>query len=108
MYEYRKIVSVSVDRLKKFLMIDKIKSYDNFGVFKQQVLSVAINEINKYSDITITYEVSGKEVRKITELTFFIKRKDNGQQPHNVLTDKAEEPDRSYDISFLDGIGLLD
>ena len=107
-YEYRKIVSVSVDRLKKFLMIDKIKSYDNFGVFKQQVLSVAINEINKYSDITITYEVSGKEVRKITELTFFIKRKDNGQQPHNVLTDKAEEPDRSYDISFLDGIGLLD
>lgn len=107
-YEYRKIVSVSVDRLKKFLMIDKIKSYDNFGIFKQKVLSIAVDEINKYSDITVSYEVSGKEVRKITELTFFIKRKENGQQPHNVLTDKAEEPDRSYDISFLDGIGLLD
>ena len=107
-YEYRKIVSVSVDRLKKFLMVDKIKTYEDFGRFKQQVLTVAINEINKHSDITVSYEVSGKEVRKITELTFFIKRKDNGQQPHNVLTDKAEEPDRSYDISFLDGIGLLD
>ena len=97
-----------VDKLKKFLMVDKVKTYENFGKFREKILTVAINEINKHSDITVSYEVSGKEVRKITELTFFIKRKDNGQQPHNVLTDKAEEPDRSYDISFLDGIGLLD
>ena len=45
--------------------------------FTQQVLTVAINEINKYSDITVSYEVSGKEVRRITELTFFIERKDD-------------------------------
>ena len=104
-YEYKNILIISVDRLKKFLMVDKIKTYDNFGRFKQQVLTVAINEINRCSDITISYEVSGKVVRKITELTFFIERKDNGQ---SKITDKTDEPHRSYDIEFLDGIGLLD
>ena len=31
--EHQKIASVRVDRLKKFLMIDKIKSYEDFGRF---------------------------------------------------------------------------
>ena len=106
-YEYRKIVSVSVDRLKKFLMVDKVKTYENFGKFREKILTVAVNEINKHSDITISYEVSGKEVRKITELTFFIEPKDKKQANKQPLS-KTDEPDRSYDISFLDGIGLLD
>ncbi len=104
-YEYRKIVSVSVDRLKKFLMVDKIKAYENFGKFREKVLTVAINEINRCSDITVSYEVSGKEVRRITELTFFIERK---KKAPSKITDKTDEPERSYDISILDGIGLLD
>ena len=109
-YEYRKVVSVSVDRLKKFLMVDKIKTYEDFGRFKQQVLTVAINEINRCSDITVTYEVSGKIVRKITELTFFIERKDNTQpgRQSKLKVPKTYEPQASYDIGFLDGIGLLD
>ena len=109
-YEYRKVVSVSLDRLKKFLMIDKIKTYEDFGKFREKVLTVAINEINKYSDITITYEVSGKVVRKITELTFFIERKDSGQpnRQSKLKAPKTDEPHASYDISILDGIGLLD
>ena len=109
-YEYRKVVSVSVDRLKKFLMIDKIKTYEDFGKFREKILTVAINEINRCSDITVSYEVSGKEVRRITELTFFIERKDNGQpdkQP-KPKAPKTDEPYASYDINFLDGIGLID
>ena len=106
-YEYRKIVSVSVDKLKKFLMVDKVKTYENFGKFREKILTVAINEINKHSDITVSYEVSGKEVRKITELTFVIERKDNGQSKAKTKN-KTDEPNRSYDMSILDGIGLLD
>ena len=104
-YEYRKTVSISIDKLKKFLMVDKINTYENFGKFREKVLTVAINEINKCSDITVSYEVSGKIARRITELTFVIERKDNGQSKTKTKTD---EPNRSYDISFLDGIGLLD
>ena len=106
-YEYRKIVIASVDRLKKFLMVDKIKTYDDFGKFREKVLTVAIDEINEYSDITISYEVSGKIARKITELTFYIERKNNGQ-PKTKIKNKTDEPQRSYDISILDGVGLLD
>ena len=106
-YEYCKIVIFSVDRLKKFLMVDKIKTYEDFGRFRQQVLTVAINEINKYSDITISYEVSGKIARRITELTFFIEHKDDGQTK-TQNKNKTDEPNRSYDMSILDGIGLLD
>ena len=91
-------------------MVDKIKTYEDFGRFKQQVLTVAINEINRCSDITVTYEVSGKIVRKITELTFFIERKDNTQpgRQSKLKVPKTDEPQASYDIGFLDGIGLLD
>ena len=104
-YEYRKIFTVSVDRLKKLLMVDNIGTYENFGKFREKVLTVAINEINRCSDITISYEVSGKEVRKVSELTFFIEHKDNQK---SKTTNKTDEPNRSYDMSILDGIGLLD
>lgn len=58
---------VDVDQLKKTLMVDSIKSYKDFGVFRQKVLEPAMKEINLLTDINVEYEpiTKGRKVIKI-------------------------------------------
>jgi plasmid replication initiation protein len=71
-HQFQHIITYHVDDLKRMLMAESYKDYRDF---KKRILDVAIAEINKLSDIDVTWEVSAREGRKITELTFRIKRK---------------------------------
>lgn len=62
---------VYIDELKKTLMVDKIKTYENFAGFKRKVLEPAIKEINLLTDINVEYEPITKG-RKVVKIQFKI------------------------------------
>lgn len=66
---YKEKIVISVEDLKRKLMItDK---YDRFTTFKTKVLNKAIEEINTYTDLEITYTLI-RQNRTITSIDFTI------------------------------------
>lgn len=63
--------TVELDELKKLLMVENIKSYQNFAEFKRKVLDVAQKEINELTDITFYVEPVTKG-RKAIKVKFTI------------------------------------
>ena len=78
LYEYFKSYSflhekkIEINELKKILQAE---NYINFKDFRNRVLEKAIEEINEYTDINVSYTTENKG-RKIIALTFYIKRKE--------------------------------
>ena len=73
----KEFVTYEVAELKRILMADYKEYYD----FKRKVLDYALEEINEYSDLQVTYEEikikTGKRGRQpIGSLRFFIKSRD--------------------------------
>ena len=66
--------TVEVDDLKKKLMVENIKTYQNFAGFKRKVLDVAKKEINELTDIDVSFE-SITQGRKVVQISFKICRK---------------------------------
>lgn len=66
--------TIDLDELKKMLMVDKIKTYDNFKDFRKKVLEVAQKEINELTDTNIYFEPITKG-RKVVKIKFSIIRK---------------------------------
>lgn len=66
--------TIDLDELKKMLMVDKIKTYDNFKDFRKKVLEVAQKEINELTDTTIYFEPITKG-RKVIKIKFSITKK---------------------------------
>jgi hypothetical protein len=60
------------------------KSYTNYAILKSKVLDPAIQDINKITDLTVSYETK-KRGRKVTHIEFTIKKK---------TKEKSEEPDQ--------------
>lgn len=54
-YEFKTNLTISVDELKRYLMAEN--KYDRFTLFKTNVLNKAIDEINKYTDINVSYRL---------------------------------------------------
>lgn len=67
--------SIDIDDLKKKLMVDKIKSYSDYGKFRQKVLEIAQKEINELTDINVYFEPI-KKGRKVVAIRFQIVAKD--------------------------------
>lgn len=63
-----------IDELKHLLMVNKIKSYERFPDFRRYVLEKAQEEINRLTDLTISYETITKG-RKVVKIKFLIKQK---------------------------------
>lgn len=63
-YEYQKYREIEIEELKEIICA---KSYKNFADFKKRVLEPAINEINEYTDLNVSYGtiLKGKKVVKI-------------------------------------------
>lgn len=67
---------------KLYISIDDLRSklglledeYKKMGDFKKRVLTVALNQINKFTDITVSY-IQKKEGRSISELNFMFEEK---------------------------------
>ena len=82
-YSYLGKMSVGVDELKERL---DAQNYINFKDFRVKVLEMAVWEINKYSDIYVTYETVARG-RKIVELKFTIEPNDSlGVLAHRIDT----------------------
>lgn len=64
----------AIDDLKEKLMVQDVKSYDNFKDFRRKVIEVAVEEINELTDLQITWEPERKG-RKIVAITFHIGEK---------------------------------
>ena len=74
-HTYQKTVVYDTARLKKMLMIDDSKAYVRFNNVKQRILEPAMAEINKYTDLAVSYEPITKG-RKVVKIQFIIKKKD--------------------------------
>lgn len=67
-YQPKKISwSIEIDKFKQLLMVDTIKSYTDFSLFRKKVLEVAQKEINELTDISIYFSAitKGKKVIKL-------------------------------------------
>lgn len=70
-YEWQKSKTFDVDELKRLLMVEKNKSYENFAEFKRRVLIPALDEINEYTDLEVSmYNIT--KGRKIVKVKFDI------------------------------------
>ena len=56
------------------LMVDEVKTYENFAAFKRRILEPAMKEINEYTDLHLTYEPITKG-RKVVKIKFHIAQK---------------------------------
>lgn len=74
-YAYQKNKTFEIDELKHLLMVSNIKSYNNFKDFRRFVLEKALQEINRLTDLKISYETITKG-RKVVKVKFIIQRKD--------------------------------
>lgn len=73
-HQYKGIVIIKVEDLRKSLMIEN--EYPEMKKFKHHVIDNAVEEINFYTDLDISYKAN-KTGRKITSFTFFIEEKPN-------------------------------
>jgi plasmid replication initiation protein len=75
-YQYKGLVIFDITELKRLLFAE---TYNRGNDFKQRVLETAANEINKLTDIWVTYELV-KIGRKFAEVEFRISQKDVGSR----------------------------
>lgn len=90
-YEFKTDFIISVDDLKKYLMADN--KYDRFTLFKTNVLNKAIDEINKYTDLKVSYELV-RNNRVITEIKFDLFR--------SLIVEKENQENRNIRLGGKD------
>lgn len=73
-YAFRRTYTYELDDLKRLLMVEDVKSYKNFNLFKTKVLDKAQEEINELTDINIYFEPITKG-RKVVKVKFCIEPK---------------------------------
>ena len=74
-YAYQKNKIFEINELKHLLMVDNVKSYERYPDFRRFVLEPAQKEINKLTDLNISYEPITKG-RKVVKIKFVIQYKD--------------------------------
>ena len=71
-YEYQHKKTFDIDELKHLLYAE---NYKNFKDFRVRVLEPAINEINEYTELCVSYETITKG-KKVIEINFIIELKE--------------------------------
>lgn len=91
MKEYEKIGerTLPLEELKNMLFTEKDNSYQKYSHFKARVLNKALEEINKFSDLTVTLIKEEKENKKVVGLVFEI-QPHNYKLPIDILQDSEE------------------
>lgn len=74
-YSFQKSKVFDLDELKRLLMVENVKSYGNFKDFRRKVLETAQKEINRLTDLNISFEPITKG-RKVVKIRFIIKKKE--------------------------------
>lgn len=85
--QYRKIGNreISVDNLRTMLELGK--KYPLFADFKKRVIDTAVDQINEYSPLKVTY-VQKKTGRKVTHILFSFKEKTQAISQKNTEVSK--------------------
>lgn len=96
-YEYKKSIYFKIDDLKEIL---KATNYKQHNDFKRKVLEIALNEINKFSDIEVSYSLE-KKSRKFVGITFFIKLRKNIDERLKVFANIEKVINKDYENSYL-------
>lgn len=73
-FSFQKSKTYDLDDLKHLLMVDDVKSYKDFSLFRTKVLEKAQEEINELTDINISFEPITKG-RKVVKVKFIIETK---------------------------------
>jgi len=66
-----------VDKLKHLLNCDKYKTWKDFRL---RALDPAVEEINKYTNINVSYEITDKTGKKVEVITFYMEEKSVREQ----------------------------
>lgn len=85
-YSNIKTKELSLQEIRDMLLIEKFERWDNF---KRKILDVAMNEINMFSELEVSYSTI-KTGRKITGLLFSIKEKNETQKLISQLNGKQK------------------
>lgn len=88
-YEKRGERVLLVDELKSMLFTGKEASYQQYSHFKVRVINKALEEINKFSDLTVTLIKEEKQGKKVVGLVFEI-RPHKYKLPIDVLQEAEE------------------
>jgi plasmid replication initiation protein len=97
-YQYRKKIDFGIDELKRLLFAE---NYKHGKDFRKRVLETATREINRLTDIWVTYELETVG-RKFTEVKFQIAPKDQGERLNTWVTiDKKLNSKQTAKKSFL-------
>lgn len=73
-YAFQKKKTFEINDLKRLLMVEDVKSYKDFSLFRARVLEVSQREINELTDINIYYETETKG-KKVVKVKFRIEEK---------------------------------
>lgn len=73
-YAFQKSKTFDIDELKQLLMVNEVKSYKDFSLFRKKVLEKAQEEINEVTDLSIHFEPITKG-RKVVKVKFRIDQK---------------------------------
>jgi len=92
-YNITNVYDINIEDFRKMLFIPNKYLYGNI---KQKVLNKALEEINLYADIKVSYEEI-KKGRKVQKLRFFIEKKDN-TLPEPKKKEKVEAPTLSPNV----------
>ena len=77
-----------INNLKVLLGVETAQSYSkNIGSLKQRILDPAVKEINRNTDIVLSYELVKTRQNKITHITFYAKLKSGAsiKKSNNVI-----------------------
>jgi plasmid replication initiation protein len=90
--------TIPIKTLREMLVIEDGK-YKLMADFKRWVIDLAVEQINKHSDITVSYKPQ-KTGRMITALVFKIKSKDaEAKKKKIVVNDKTAHPGESHEAA---------
>ena len=94
---------VEVPWLRDLLQIG-VSEYPRIADFKKRVVDVAVDQINDYSDLTVSYE-QRRTGRAVSHFNFKIKVKPSEAKPKaekidRVYVEKHAKPGESYDMAF--------
>lgn len=82
MHSFKHILKINLDELKEKIGAN-LDSYKKFGIFKQRILETSLDNINKYTDIKVSYQcldshqklLNDLRGRKVVYIKFIIKTK---------------------------------
>lgn len=93
---------INMDELRELLNIPD-STYTNFSNFRNQILDKAQKELSEKTGINFTYEITGRDRKKVTKIKFTItasenkkagyvaEKSDNSENCYNLRSDKSME-----------------